>query len=84
MPKHSPGRRATISFSPEAEQQIRALEPAELEWVDQALVTISIDPMVGAPMASAPVLREFHKDGARVIYFASVLGHVVVVAYVEG
>jgi hypothetical protein len=82
-PKHSP-RKALVVFTPEAEQQVSSLEPKELEKLDRALDVISVDPSVGAPMPASPVLREYREDtGARVIYYATALGSVIVVAYVE-
>ncbi|MFE2911446.1 type II toxin-antitoxin system RelE family toxin [Kitasatospora indigofera] len=86
MPKHAAaGRRAAVSFTPEAEQQARALEPKEAERLDRALAVIAADPIGAAPpMVTAPVLREYRDaNGARVIYYATVLGSVVVVAYLE-
>ncbi|MFC5888746.1 hypothetical protein [Kitasatospora aburaviensis] len=74
-----------MTFSPEAAQQVRALERKEAERLDVALVVIAADPLgAAAPMPTAPVLREYRDDaGARVIYYATVLGTVVVVAYLE-
>ncbi|MEU7095909.1 hypothetical protein [Kitasatospora aureofaciens] len=86
MPKHAAGgRRAVVTFSAEAARQVRALEHKEAVRLDAALTIIAADPIGAAPpMPAAPVLREFRGgDGARVIYYATVLGTVVVVAYLE-
>ncbi|MFJ2193136.1 type II toxin-antitoxin system RelE/ParE family toxin [Kitasatospora sp. NPDC087861] len=85
MPKHGAGRHAAaVTFTPEAAQQVRALVPEEAKRLDAALVVIAADPLGAAPpMEAAPMLRDYRDGDARVVYYATVLGHVVVVAFLE-
>lgn len=82
MGRHSP-RRAQIVFTETAEQQIEQLAPAYFARLDRVLDDISLDPAVGDPMEKAPMLRQYVRDGARCVYYSSVLGSVCVVAYTE-
>jgi hypothetical protein len=50
--------------------------------LDVLLSDISANPAIGAPDGSG-LLRDYHRDGCRVLYVATALGSVVVVAYVE-
>ena len=82
MGRHAP-HRAQLVFTETAEQQIARLDPAAYARLDRALVTISLNPLVGDQLAATPMLREFNQGSTRTIYFATSLGSVVVVAYVE-
>lgn len=82
MGRHSP-RRAQLVFTETAEQQIARLEPSEYARLDRLLDAISLNPAVGDQMERAPMLRQYVRDGARCVYFASALGSVCVVAYTE-
>lgn len=82
MGRHSP-RRAQVVFTETAEQQIHRLTPAEYARLDRVLDDISLNPLVGDQMERTPMLRRYMRDGALCIYHSSVLGSVVVVAYVE-
>lgn len=82
-PKHS-GRRADVYNSPAAQKQIDAIgDEDELRRLDRTLAAISADPTLGQPMPRQ--LRDFHDEveRTRVIYFATVRGSVVIVAYLE-
>ncbi|MFJ6452022.1 hypothetical protein ACIQNV_36055 [Streptomyces hydrogenans] len=84
-PKHG-DRRARVVFTPECDPYLEKLTPAELVRLDRALVTISLDPTIGAERPTAPgqvPLREYSEGRTRTIYHVSVLGTVVVVAYFE-
>jgi hypothetical protein len=81
-PKHAP-RRALIAFHDVAARQVRLLSDDELLRLDPYLVRISLDPSVGKERASGSPLREYTAPGVRVLFVASALGRVVVVAYVE-
>ncbi|GHE80217.1 hypothetical protein GCM10014715_39500 [Streptomyces spiralis] len=84
-PKHSP-QRAQVAFTPECEPVLRKLSAAELVRLDRALVAISLDPWIGQekPTRAGHVpLREYIEGSARVIYHVTVLGSVVIVAYLE-
>jgi hypothetical protein len=82
MGRHAP-RRAQLVFTETAEQQIERLDSAAYARLDRALVTISLNPMVGEKMAAAPMLRQYVQGSTRTIFFATSLGSIVVVAYVE-
>ncbi|MFD6249378.1 type II toxin-antitoxin system RelE family toxin [Streptomyces roseolus] len=84
-PDHG-GRRARVVFTPECDPYLEKLSPAEIVRLDRALVTISLDPLIGSARPTGPgqvPLREYTEGRARVIYHVSVLGTVVVVAYFE-
>jgi hypothetical protein len=85
---HGP-RRARITFSDSAAKQLENItSEADIHALDRALVVISVDPEVGEPIpgsAAGPQLREYSDDVERVrlLYWVSVLGTVIVVAYIE-
>ncbi|MGW1776214.1 hypothetical protein [Streptomyces sp. NPDC002104] len=85
---HGP-RRARITFSDSAAKQLENItSEADIHALDRALVVISVDPDVGEPIpgsAVGPQLREYTDDVERVrlLYWVSVLGTVIVVAYIE-
>ncbi|MEU2789060.1 hypothetical protein [Streptomyces sp. NPDC007100] len=77
-----PKRRALVTFHETAERQLAALTDDDLARLDPVLDTIAADPEAGRPLADSP-LREREQDGVRVIYYATTLGTIIVVAYVE-
>lgn len=85
---HGP-RRARITFSDSAAKQLESItSEADIHALDRALVVISVDPGIGEPLpgsAAGPQLREYADDVERVrlLYWVSVLGTVIVVAYIE-
>lgn len=82
MGKHTP-RRAQIVFTEVAEQQLQRLDAAAFARLERVLDVVAVNPMVGPLMERTPTLREYSEDGCRIVYFATTLGTVVVVAYVE-
>jgi hypothetical protein len=82
MGKHAP-RRSQIVFTEVVEQQLQRLDAASFARLELVLNVVAVNPMVGALMERAPTLREYGEAGCRVVYFATTLGTVVVVAYVE-
>lgn len=58
------------------------MTPADRARLDVLLGAIAADPSVGPPDASG-LLRDYQQGGCRVLYVATALGSVVVVAYVE-
>ncbi|MGW3246573.1 hypothetical protein [Streptomyces sp. NPDC001070] len=85
-PKHTPGRRAKVAFTPECEPGLAKLSVSDLVRLDRAIVTISMDPTIGAerPTREGHVpLREYTEGTTRVIYHVTVLGAIVIVAYFE-
>ena len=83
-PKHGP-RRSRVILLELAEQQIEKFGTAETIAVDRAIVTISTNPEIGQPVPDNDPLREYREPGTdvRVIYYATALGTIVIVAYVE-
>ncbi|MFH8410718.1 hypothetical protein ACH4FX_38995 [Streptomyces sp. NPDC018019] len=77
-----PERRALVTFHETAERQLAALAADDLARLDVVLDAIAADPEVGRPLADSP-LREYEQDSVRVIYYATTLGTIIVVAYVE-
>jgi hypothetical protein len=81
-PKHGP-RRALVVFHSVAEEQIERMTDNERTRLDPALVEISRNPLTAGKQISDGLEREYRQDGVRVIYLPTVLGTVVLVAYVE-
>ncbi|MER6351194.1 hypothetical protein ABT186_04910 [Streptomyces sp. NPDC001634] len=82
MPEHGP-RRAQITFHEVAERQLAAIGDQELQHLDPLLVAISVNPKIGDPLPNAPLLRDYRQGSARVVFYATALGMVIVVAYME-
>lgn len=84
-PKHASGggrRPVRIVWHDTALKQITSMTPADRVRLDVLLADISANPAVAAPDGSG-LLRDYRRDGCRVLYVATALGSVVVVAYVE-
>ncbi len=77
-----PERRALVTFHETAERQLAALTDHDLARLDPVLDTIAAAPDIGRPLADSP-LREHQQGGVRVICYATTLGTIIVVAYVE-
>lgn len=80
-PSHGP-RRAEVILDDTARAQIEKLGLAEAMAADRAIVAISVNPWLGDMIGRTP-LREYREDGVRVIYTTTVLGSVIIVAYLE-
>ncbi|MFF8279973.1 hypothetical protein ACF05T_28370 [Streptomyces lateritius] len=83
MPKHSRGRRPRIVFIEPAETQARVLTVEQTTRLDTALNVIAADPTDVKPHATASALRDYQHDGIRVIFYATALGSILIVTYVE-
>ncbi|MEU2624307.1 hypothetical protein ABZ642_40410 [Streptomyces sp. NPDC007157] len=85
---HGP-RRARIAFFDSAAKQLENLtREADIHALDRALVVISADPEIGAPIpgdTAGPQLRQYTDDveAVRILYYVTTLRTVVVVAYIE-
>lgn len=80
-PSHGP-RRAQVVFTDTARAQVEKLAPAELRAADRLVVAISANPELGEQVPRAP-LRRYAEGDAMVLYFATALGSIIVVAYIE-
>ncbi|WP_030019352.1 type II toxin-antitoxin system RelE/ParE family toxin [Streptomyces monomycini] len=80
MPKNR--RRALVTFHETAERQLAALADDDLARLDPVLDAIADAPDIGRPLRDSP-LREYQQNSVRVIYYATTLGTIIVVAYVE-
>lgn len=81
MPRHAP-RRARVIFHGVADRQITAMTDAELARLDPVLDEIAADPGIGTPRPGS-LLREHRRGDARVVYYATALGTIVIVTYLE-
>ncbi|MEU5425805.1 hypothetical protein AB0H73_09375 [Streptomyces olivoreticuli] len=70
-------------FVEPAETQIRALSLAQISRVDAALNTIAADPSAVKAHATASALHDFQHEGIRVVFYATALGSILIVTYVE-
>lgn len=64
--------------------QLAKLTASETHRLDRAIVAISVNPELGTEVPGT-LLRDYadEVDGVRVIFFASALGTITIVAYVE-
>ena len=83
MPKHTRGRRPRIVLIEPAETQVRTLTTAQTARVDAALNAIAAAPDEVKPHATASALRDYQHDGVRLIFYATALGSILIVTYVE-
>ncbi|MCX5233475.1 hypothetical protein [Streptomyces sp. NBC_00233] len=83
MPRHTRGRRPRIVFIEPAETQVRLLSPAQTAVLDATLNVIAADPGAVKQHAAASALRDFQHDGVRVIFYATALGSILIVTYIE-
>ena len=56
---------------------------AELARLDPVLDDLSTNPDLGTPLRGNPLLRDYRRGRVRVIYYATTLGMIIIVAYVE-
>ncbi|GGV99275.1 hypothetical protein GCM10010230_25000 [Streptomyces narbonensis] len=83
-PRHNRGgRRPRIVFIEPAETQVRVLTTEQTGCLDKALNVIAADPTDVKPHATASALRDYQHDGIRVIFYATALGSILIVTYVE-
>ncbi|WP_030398464.1 hypothetical protein [Kitasatospora purpeofusca] len=83
MPDRPP-RRAVITFHEVAERQLAEMDDATLACLDPHLDTIALNPKTaGVQMRPESPVRDYIKDGVRIAYVSTVLGTIVLVAYVE-
>ncbi|GAA2811459.1 hypothetical protein GCM10010441_40170 [Kitasatospora paracochleata] len=79
-----PLRRAVITFHEVAERQMSEMDDAALERLSPHLDIIALNPKTaGVQMRPDSPVLEYAKDGVRVAYVSTVLGTIVLVAYVE-
>ncbi|MFE6853856.1 hypothetical protein ACFVDH_24055 [Streptomyces sp. NPDC057674] len=84
MPKHTRGgRRPRIVFIEPAETQVRVLSREQTARLDAALSTLAEAPADVKQHATATALRDYQHDGIRVIFYATALGSILIVTYVE-
>lgn len=82
-PQHGP-RRARIAFSDSAAKQLENLtSEAEIHALDRALVVVSVDPEVGAPIpgdTAGPQLRKYTDEVERVrlLYWVTALKKIII------
>ncbi|MFF8513630.1 hypothetical protein ACF064_37050 [Streptomyces sp. NPDC015492] len=83
-PKHNRGdRRPRIVFIEPAETQVRVLTTDQTGRLDVALNAIASDPTDVKAHATASALRDYQHNGIRVIFYATALGSILIVTYVE-
>ncbi|MFE0654196.1 hypothetical protein ACFVZH_37200 [Streptomyces sp. NPDC059534] len=70
-------------FIEPAETQVRMLSTAQTAVLDSTLNVIAADPGAVKQHASASALRDYEHDGVRVIFYATALGSILIVTYVE-
>jgi methionyl-tRNA formyltransferase len=83
LPKHARGRRPRIVLIEPAETQARTLTPTQMARVDAALNTVAAAPDEVKAHATASALRDYQHDGIRVIFYATALGSILIVTYIE-
>ncbi|MEU9298728.1 hypothetical protein [Streptomyces sp. NPDC048266] len=83
-PKHNRGgRRPRIVFIEPAETQVRVLTTEQTARLDAALNEVAAAPADVKQHATASALRDYQHDGMRVIFYATALGSILIVTYVE-
>ncbi|MEU6620908.1 hypothetical protein ABZ926_09005 [Streptomyces litmocidini] len=80
-PKHGPWR-AHIVLHDVAERQIEAMSDADREVLDAAIVRLSLDHRVGTRV-EGKLEWEYRDDRIRIVYIPTVVGTIILVAYVE-
>ncbi|MFE7598104.1 hypothetical protein [Streptomyces sp. NPDC057494] len=59
------------------------LSAAQTAVLDHTLNVIAADPGAGKQHATASALRDYEHEGVRVIFYATALGSILIVTYVE-
>ncbi|MFE5940867.1 hypothetical protein ACFQ69_36735 [Streptomyces sp. NPDC056470] len=70
-------------FIEPAETQVRTLGAAQTSQLDAALNEIAADPADVKPHATATALRDHQHAGVRIVFYATALGSILIVTYVE-
>ncbi|MFE7548881.1 hypothetical protein [Streptomyces gardneri] len=70
-------------FIEPAETQAAALTVAQSARLDAALGVIAEAPADVKQHATASALRDYQHDGIRVIFYATALGSILIITYVE-
>ncbi|MEU9998094.1 hypothetical protein [Streptomyces sp. NPDC050848] len=84
MPKHSrSSRRPRVVFIEPAETQVRTLTTVQVAQLDAALNEIAADPADVKTHATATALRDYQHAGVRIVFYATALGSILIVTYVE-
>lgn len=83
LPKHTGGRQPRIVFIEPAETQARALTVEQTARLDTALNTLAAAPDEVKQHATASALRDYEHNDIRVIFYATALGSILIVTYVE-
>lgn len=83
-PKHGP-RRAEVVYHEVAKAQIAKFNVAELIAADRAIVAIQTNPWIGELKGRRVPVREYREPDTdvRVIYTTTVLGTIVIIAYIQ-
>ncbi|MFC9590902.1 hypothetical protein [Streptomyces sp. NPDC056944] len=79
--KHGPWR-AHVVLHDVAERQIEAMSDADREVLDEAIVRLSFDHRIGT-RAEGKLEWEYRDEGVRIVYIPTVVGTIILVAYVE-
>ncbi|MGW8357697.1 hypothetical protein [Streptomyces wedmorensis] len=80
-PKHGPWR-AHVVLHDVAERQIDAMSDLDREVLDAAIVRLSLDHRAGTRVESK-LEWEYRDDRVRIVYIPTVVGTIILVAYVE-
>ncbi|MER6477146.1 hypothetical protein ACFY9C_35400 [Streptomyces filamentosus] len=80
-PKHGPWR-AHVVLHDVAEQQIDAMSDEDREVLDKVIVRLSLDHRIGT-QAEGKLEWEYRDDRVRILYIPTVIGTIILVAYVE-
>ncbi|WP_328484894.1 hypothetical protein [Streptomyces zaomyceticus] len=80
-PKHGPWR-AHVVLHDVAERQIDEMPDADREVLDAAIVRLSLDHRIGT-RAEGKLEWEYRDGRVRVVYIPTVVGTIILVAYVE-
>jgi hypothetical protein len=82
-PKPARGRRPRIVLIEPAETQVRVLTTTQVARLDTALTTLAEAPDEVKQHATAAALRDYQHDGIRIIFYATALGSILIVTYIE-
>ncbi|MGW7412727.1 hypothetical protein [Streptomyces sp. NPDC054863] len=70
-------------FVPPAETQVDALTDPQVVRLDAALNAIAADPTAVRQHSTAQALRDYQHEDIRVVFYATALGSILIVTYVE-
>ncbi|CAM5228810.1 hypothetical protein GCM10010329_79650 [Streptomyces spiroverticillatus] len=62
---------------------MEALTPAQAARLDEALTTVAADPAAVKRHSTAEALRDFRHEDVRIVFYATALGSILIVTYVE-